>query len=78
MDYKLIDGILYQAIDTAPVKAKLNSVIEQVRPYKEGIKQCEDQIEEYKKQIATIIETSGLNKEIAKAIDPEKADFLGL
>lgn len=78
MQYKMIDGVLYQAIDTESFQGKLNSVVEQVRPYKEGIYQCERQIREYQNQISSIVGNSGLDREIARAIDPTKADFLGL
>lgn len=78
MKYRIIDGVLYQAVDTAVLKDRLNSVVEQIRPYKEGIQQCEAQIAEYKEQIASIVANSGLDKEAARALDPEKADFLGL
>lgn len=76
--YKLIDGVLYQAIDTEGYKGKLDSLVEQIRPYKDGIVQCENQIQEYRQQMSHIIANSGLSREIARAIDPIKADFLGL
>lgn len=76
--YKVIDGVLYQSVDTTAIKDRLNSVVEQVRPYKDGIQQCENQIREYKEQITAIVQASGLNHEVVKAIAPEKADFLGL
>lgn len=76
--YKVIDGVLYQSVDTTTIKDRLNSVMEQVRPYKDGIQQCENQIREYKDQITTIVQASGLNCEVVKIIAPEKADFLGL
>lgn len=76
--YKVIDGVLYQSVDTAAIRDRMNSVMEQVRPYKDGIQQCENQIREYKEQITTIVQSSGLNREVVRALDPEKADFLGL
>lgn len=76
--YKLIDGVLYQSIDTTGFQDLLNRTVEQVRPYKDGIYQCERQIEEYRQQITAIVTNSGLDREVARAIDPTKADFLGL
>lgn len=75
--YKLIDGVLYQAVDTIEIQAKLNEVVEAVKPYKTGIEQCEAQIKEYNAQISVIIANSGIDKEVAKVVDPEKASFLG-
>ena len=76
--YKMIDGRLYQCIDTAGFQDLLNRTVEQVRPYKDGIIQCERQIEEYRQQISAIVANSGLDREVARAIDPVKSDFLGL
>lgn len=78
MEYKVIDGVLYQSVDVSGFRDKLNTLVEQVRPYKEGIQQCRKQIEEYEIQITRIVQGSGLDKEIAKALDPEKASFLGM
>lgn len=78
MAYKMIDGVLYQSIDTQGFQDKLNNVVEQVRPYKDGIYQCKKQIEEYEAQIHHIVSNSGLDRDVARAIDPTKADFLGL
>lgn len=78
MSYKLIDGVLYQTVDTAGVREQVDAVIAQVQPYKDGIKQCERQIAQYHDQIARIISGSGIDAEIVRALAPEKADFLGL
>lgn len=76
--YKLIDGVLYQAIDTDGFKDKLNATVEQIRPYKDGIAQCKRQLAEYEEQIKYIVNSSGLDRDVARALDPSKADFLGL
>lgn len=75
--YKVIDGVLYQEVDTTEIKERLETVVESVTPYKTGIEQCREQIKKYEEQISTIIANSGLEKEVVRAIDPEKASFLG-
>lgn len=84
-NYRIIDGVLYQSIDTSEVTQKLDSLAEKVRPYKEGIQQCElkiseyqKQADEYQRQIAKFVEESGIDQDVARAIDPDKASFLGL
>ena len=71
-------------IDSAELQETVDRTVEEVRPYAEGIAQCEAQIKqneaqiaEYKRQIDEIIERSGLEAEAVKAISPEKASFLG-
>lgn len=76
--YKLIDGKLYRELDTTDIQNRLQQVLAEVKPYKDGIQQCEAQIAEYEAQISTIIANSGIDKEIIRVIDPEKADFLGI
>lgn len=77
MSYKIIDGVLYQSVDAQGIQAQLDDLVAKVKPYTEGIAQCEAQIKEYKAQIATIVANSSVDKEAAKILAPEKADFLG-
>lgn len=83
--YKVIDGVLYAEVSSSEIQQKLNTAVERVRPYKEGIAQCEqqisayeNQIKEYKSQISSIIAESGIDREAAALVDPEKTSFLGL
>lgn len=85
MNYKVIDGVLYVEVDSSTIQQKLNVTVEKVRPYKEGISQCrqqisayENQIKEYESQISSIVSESGIDKEAAALVDPEKTSFLGL
>lgn len=85
MKYRIIDGVLYQSVDTSEITQKLDSLVERVRPYKEGIQQCESKIaeyqnqaDEYQRQIVKLVQESGIDQEVARAVDPDKASFLGL
>ena len=76
-EYKVIDGVLYKSVDTTGLHSQIDKVINEIQPYKDGIKQCEDQITQYNNQINTIIANSGLDKEVVKAVAPDKANLLG-
>lgn len=85
MAYKIIEGKLYAEVDSTDIQQKLNTAVEKVRPYKEGITQCkqqisayENQIKEYESQISLIVSDIGIDKEAASLVDPEKTSFLGL
>lgn len=75
--YKVIDGILYQSVDTKEIQAKLDNLVAEVKPYKTGIDECNAQIKAYEQQISLMVTNSGIDKEMAKIIDPEKSSFLG-
>lgn len=86
MAYKIIDGKLCKVveIDSAELQNTVDCTVEAVRPYAEGIAQCEAQIKqneaqiaEYRRQIDDIISKSGLEAEAVRVFSPEKASFLG-
>lgn len=86
MTYKIIDGKLCKVteIDSTELQEMVDRTVEEVRPYAEGIAQCEAQIRqneaqiaEYRRQIDEIVVRSGLETEAVKVFSPEKASFLG-
>ena len=81
--YKIIDGIVYQQVDTTEIREKINAVKAKIKPFADGIAESErcisayqEQIIGYKQQIANIIATENLDPEIVKMVDPESASTL--
>jgi FtsZ-binding cell division protein ZapB len=82
--YKIIDGVLYQQVDTSDIKEKINSVVRDVKPYQQAIEQVDNKIEslnrqriEYKAQIDKIVAQAGLDADLVKQLDPDNALVLG-
>jgi FtsZ-binding cell division protein ZapB len=82
--YKIIDGVLYQQVDTSDIKEKINSVVRDVKPYQQAIEQVDNKIEslnrqriEYKAQIDKIVAQAGLDADLVKQLDPDNAFVLG-
>ena len=82
--YKIIDGVVYKVIDTTEIKSKMVTLSEKIKPYRDGISESEkcikayqDQIESYKKQINLLVQTSAIDPEIMKLVDPSQAHALG-
>lgn len=76
--YKVIDGVLYNAVDTTEIKKKIADTVEKVKPYKVGIEGLKRQEANYENQISAIIANADLDADIVRAIDPENAVYLGL
>ena len=81
---KIIDGVLYQQVDTSDIKEKINSVVRDVKPYQQAIEQVDNKIEslnrqriEYKAQIDKIVAQAGLDADLVKQLDPDNALVLG-
>lgn len=82
--YKIIDGVLYQQVDTSDIKEKINSVVRDVKPYQQAIEQVDNKIEslnrqrtEYEAQINKIVAQAGLDAALVKQLDPDNALVLG-
>lgn len=82
--YKIIDGVLYQQVDTSDIKEKINSVVRDVKPYQQAIEQVDNKIEslnrqriEYKAQIDKIVAQAGLDADLVRQLDPDNALVLG-
>ena len=82
--YKIIDGVLYQQVDTSDIKEKINSVVRDVKPYQQAIEQVDNKIEslnrqriEYRAQIDKIVAQAGLDADLVKQLDPDNALVLG-
>lgn len=82
--FKLIDGVVYKAVETTEVKNQIDNLYLKAKPYIDGItesKRCihqyEDQIAGYEAQLSQLMAIENIDPEIARMVDPEKAALLG-
>lgn len=82
--YKVIDGVIYKAVDTNAIKSQAEVLKTKLQPYIDGIAEAnrciatyQSQIDSYNKQITDTIAASGIDAEAVKLVDPDLAKSLG-